>query len=304
MEKPIDVAIIGGGPAGLNAALVLGRARRTVVVIDDGRPRNKVTREVHNFLTRDGIPPSEFRRIAREQMERYPHVGFVQDTAVNVTGADGDFRVTTEQGTFVRSKKLLFALGMKDVPLPIEGLAEVYGISAFVCPYCDGWEHRDKPVALIANGEGAMHAAKTIAGWTSTYVICANGPAGLNEAQRRELMRRRIHVFESRIARIESIEGQVQRLVLADGTVVACKAILFSPMLVAGSRLPQALGCQVLESGAVLIDDIGRTNVPGVYSAGDVATKLYQAVTAASMGSIAAIGINSDLLDEAWVSDS
>lgn len=303
MEKPIDVAIVGGGPAGLNAALVLGRAKRTVVVIDDGRPRNRVTHEVHNFLTRDGIAPSEFRRIAREQMERYSNVEFVQDTAVNVAGADGDFRVTTEQGTLVRSKKLLFAFGMKDIPLTIEGLAEAYGISAFVCPYCDGWEHRDKPIALIAGGDGAMHAAKTIAGWTSTYVICTNGPSGLNEQQSEELRKRRIHVFESRIARIESIEGQVQHLVLADGTVVACKAILFSPMLVAGSRLPQMIGCQVLESGAVQIDDIGRTNVPGVYSAGDVATKLYQAITAASMGSIAAIGINSDLLDEAWASD-
>jgi len=303
MENLIDVGIIGGGPAGLNAALVLGRARRTVAVIDDGRPRNRVTHEVHNFLTRDGISPSEFRRIAREQIGRYPNVEFVQDTAVNVTGADGDFRVTTAQGTYVRSKKLLFALGMKDVPLPIEGLAEVYGTSGFVCPYCDGWEHRDKPIALLASGEGAMHMAKTISGWTRTFVICTNGPAGLNEQQRQELQARRIHLFESRIARIESVEGQVRHLVLADGTVVACQAIFFSPVLVAGSRLPQQLGCQVLESGAVLIDDIGRTNVPGVFSAGDVATKLYQAITAASMGSIAAIGINSDLLDEAWASD-
>ncbi|MBO9598282.1 MAG: NAD(P)/FAD-dependent oxidoreductase, partial [Cohnella sp.] len=221
MDKPIDVAIIGGGPAGLNAALVLGRARRTVVVIDEGLPRNRATREVHNFLTRDGIAPSEFRRIAREQLERYPDVEFVQDKAVNVSGVDGDFRITTGQGRGVRSKKLLFALGMKDVPLPVEGLSEVYGISAFVCPYCDGWEHRDKPIALIASGDSAMHAAKTIAGWTRTYVICTNGPAGLNAQQIEELRRRRIHVFESRIARIESIEGQVRHLVLADGTVVA-----------------------------------------------------------------------------------
>lgn len=302
MEKPIDVAIIGGGPAGLNAALVLGRARRSVVIIDDGRPRNRVTREVHNFLTRDGITPSEFRRIAREQLNAYPNVEFVQDTAVSVTGSDGDFRVATAQGTFIRSKKLLFAIGMKDVPLDIEGLAEAYGVSAFVCPYCDGWEHRDKPIALIASGKSAMHAAKTIAGWTSTYVICTNGPDGLTGAQREELRRHRVLVFDSRIWRIESLDGHVRRILLADGTIIACEAILFTPKLVAGSRLPQALGCQVMETGAILIDDIGKTNVPGVYSAGDVATKLYQAITAASMGSIAAISINSELLDEAWAS--
>lgn len=302
MEKPIDVAIIGGGPAGLNAALVLGRARRSVVVIDEGRPRNRVTHEVHNFLTRDGISPSEFRRIAREQIGAYPNVEFAEDTAVSASGSDGDFVVTTAQGASIRSKKLLLALGMKDVPLDIQGLAEVYGTSAFVCPYCDGWEHRDQPTAIIASGESAMHAAKTIAGWTSTYVICTNGPDGLSESQREELRRHRVLVFDSRIGRIESIDGQVRHIVLADGTIVACEAIMFTPRLVAGSRLPLTIGCQVTETGAVLIDDIGKTNVPGVYSAGDVATRLYQAITAASMGSIAATGINSELLSEAWES--
>ncbi len=139
-KKLLDVAIIGGGPAGLNAALVLGRARKTVAVIDAGRPRNAVTREVHGFLTRDGISPSEFRRIAKEEISAYPAVSFVADTAVSIVGTNDRFQIETEQGQTFASKKVLFTVGMKDQLLDIPGLAEVYGKSAFVCPYCDGWE--------------------------------------------------------------------------------------------------------------------------------------------------------------------
>jgi thioredoxin reductase len=134
-----DVAIVGGGPAGLNAALVLGRARKNVVVIDEGRPRNAVTREAHGFLTRDGISPSDFRRIAKEEISAYTSVSFVEDTAESITGSNGHFQISTAQGNAITGKKLLFAVGMKDRPLDIPGLAEVYGRSAFVCPYCDGW---------------------------------------------------------------------------------------------------------------------------------------------------------------------
>ena len=166
MEQLVDVGIIGGGPAGMSAALVLGRARKSVVVIDEGRPRNRVTRESHGFLTRDGVSPSEFRRIARDQIGAYPSVRFVEEAAAQVAGSDGDFRVTTAQGRTYRCRKLLFATGMKDLPLDIAGLSDVYGKSAFVCPYCDGWELREQPLVLIQKGARALHAAKTLAGWS------------------------------------------------------------------------------------------------------------------------------------------
>ncbi|TFE29498.1 NAD(P)/FAD-dependent oxidoreductase [Cohnella luojiensis] len=300
MEQHIDVGIIGGGPAGLNAALVLGRARKSVVVIDEGRPRNRVTRETHGFLTRDGISPGEFRRIAKEQINAYPSVRFVEDAAVTITGTDGDFQITTAQGTTYRSKKLLFAAGMKDLPLDIDGLTAVYGKSAFVCPYCDGWELRDQPLVLIVKGARALHSAKMLSGWTKQFTICTNGPDEWTDEQREELKQHNVPAFDSPIQRIESNDGMVQRVVLEDGTIIPCTGIFFAPKLVAGSDLPQALGCNVTETGTVIVDNFGKTNVQGIYSAGDAATELYQAITAASMGALAGVGINGELLEEAW----
>lgn len=301
MSEPMyDAVIIGGGPAGLSAALVLGRARKQVVVIDEGRPRNKVTRETHGFLTRDGISPSEFRRIAKEQISVYPSIRFVEDTAAAVTGVDGDFQITTGQGTIYRSKKLLFAVGKKDSPLDINGLADVYGKSAFVCPYCDGWELRDQPLVVISNGAGAFHFAKLIAGWSERYTICTNGPDEWTEEQREELKQHNIPVFNAPIESIESSGGMVEQVVLEDGTRIPCTGIFFAPKLVSGSDLPASIGCEFNEAGSIVVDAYGKTSVPGVYSAGDAATEMYQAIAAASSGSIAAAGLNGELLAERW----
>ncbi|UFJ39461.1 NAD(P)/FAD-dependent oxidoreductase [Brevibacillus humidisoli] len=301
MEKQLlDVVIIGAGPAGLNAALVLGRARKNVAVIDEGRPRNAVTREAHGFLTRDGISPSEFRRMAKEEISAYPSVSFVADTAVSIAGTDGHFQITTAQGNTFTSKKLLFAVGMKDRPLDIPGLAEVYGKSAFVCPYCDGWELRDQPLVVIAKGGDAMHFAPLISGWTNRFTICTNGPDELTDTQREELRRHRVPVYESPIRSIDSDAGIVQQVVLEDGTTIPCRGIFFKPNLVTGSDLPRAIGCNITETGMVVVDDFGKTNVPGVYSAGDAALRLHQAIAAASMGAFAAAAINNELNMEAW----
>nr|WP_307607019.1 NAD(P)/FAD-dependent oxidoreductase [Paenibacillus sp. V4I9] len=304
VEQLIDVAIIGGGPAGMNAALVLGRARKSVVVIDEGRPRNRVTRETHGFLTRDGISPSEFRHVAREQISAYPSVRFVTDAAVSITGTDGNFHVTTAQGTTYRSKKLLFAVGMKDLPLDINGLADVYGKSGFVCPYCDGWELRDQSLVLIAKGARALHMAKILSGWTKQFTICTDGPDEWTDEEREELKQHNVPTLDSPIRRIESSDGMVQLVVLEDGSRIPCTGIFFTPKLAAGSDLPQALGCKITEAGTVIVDAFGKTNVPGIYSAGDAATELYQAITAASLGALAGVGINNELLAAAWSSKS
>jgi thioredoxin reductase len=300
MDQWIDVAIIGGGPAGLNAALVLGRARKSVVLLDEGRPRNRVTREIHGFVTRDAISPSEFRQLAIEELSEYPSVQAKRDTAVKVTGVDRNFRIVTARGASYRSKKVLFAVGKKDLPIDINGLEKVYGRSAFVCPYCDGWELRDEPLVLIVDGSKAMHLAKTVSGWSSRITICTNGTDGLSDVLREELKRHQVSLFDSPIRQIESHEGMVQEVVLQDGVRISCTGIFFAPKLAAGSDLPQSIGCKVTEAGSVVVDVFGRTNVPGVFSAGDAATELYQAITAASMGSLAAVGINSELLEEAW----
>ena len=295
-----DCVIIGGGPAGLNAALVLGRARKNVAVIDEGRPRNAVTRETHGFLTRDRISPSEFRRIAKEQISSYPSVHFVEDAALSITGTDGNFQIVTVHGQNFQSKKLLFAAGMKDLPPAIKGLADAYGKSAFICPYCDGWELREQPLVLIVKGADALHMAKMISGWTDDFTICTNGPDELTDEQREELNQHHVPVFDSPIQSIESNDGMVRQVVLMDGTKIACTGIFFKPKLAPGSELPQTIGCRITEAGTVIVDYFGKTNVPGVFSAGDAASQLHQAIAAASSGSLAGAGINNELNEEAW----
>jgi len=296
----LNVAIIGGGPAGLNAALVLGRARKRVAVIDEGRPRNAVTHEAHGFLTRDGISPGEFRRIAREQILHYPSVSFVEDTAASIAGKDGHFQIETAQGRTYQSRKLLFAVGMKDRPLNIPGLAEAYGRSAFVCPYCDGWELRDQPLVVIHKGPELMHFAPLISGWTKHFTVCTNGPDGLTDEQREELRQHQVPLFDSPIRHISSNGGIVREVVLEDGTTVSCRGIFFKPELATGSDLPRAIGCSLTDAGTVIVDELGRTSVPGVYSAGDAATRMHQAIAAASTGAMAAAAINNELNLEAW----
>ncbi|TMV48773.1 NAD(P)/FAD-dependent oxidoreductase [Paenibacillus mesophilus] len=296
----LDVAIIGGGPAGLNAALVLGRARKTVAVIDEGRPRNAVTREVHGFLTRDGVSPGEFRRIAKEELSAYPSVSFVADTAVSIAGTDGQFQITTAKGNTFASKKLLFAVGMKDRPLDIPGLAEAYGKSAFVCPYCDAWELRDEPLVVINKGAELMHFAPLLSGWTNRFTICTNGPDELTDAQREELRQHQVPIFDSPIRYIESNDGIVRQVVLADGMSILCRGIFFKPDLVMGSNLPREIGCDITEAGMIAVDDFGKTSVPGVYSAGDASSRLHQAIAAASKGAFTAAAMNNELNTEAW----
>ncbi|WP_178023321.1 FAD-dependent oxidoreductase [uncultured Paenibacillus sp.] len=299
-ETLFDAIIVGGGPAGLNAALMLGRARKKAAVLDEGRPRNAVTREAHGFLTRDGIPPGELRRLAKEQIARYPGITFMEDAAQSVTGRDGDFQITTAQGLTLRSKKLLFAVGMKDRPLNIPGLPEVYGKSAFVCPYCDGWELRDEPLVIITRGAEAMHFIPLISGWTDRFTLCTNGPDGLTEADREDLRRHGVPLYDAPIRSIESDDGIVRQVVLEDGTAISCRGIFFKPDLTIGSDLPQTLGCQVNEAGTVIVDEFGRTNVPGVFSAGDAVTMRHQAIAAASSGAMAAAALNNELNLEAW----
>ncbi|PUA40179.1 pyridine nucleotide-disulfide oxidoreductase [Paenibacillus elgii] len=296
----VDVVIIGGGPAGLSAGLILGRARKQTIVIDEGRPRNAVTREAHGFLTRDGISPGEFRRIAKEQLRVYPSVSQAEDTVVSIAGEDGYFLLETATGMKIASKKLLFAVGMKDRKLGIPGLAEVYGKSAFVCPYCDGWELRDEPLVVISRGAALMHFAPLLSGWTKRFVVCTNGPDELSEAERDELRDHHIPLFDTPIRAILSSEGMVNHVVLEDGTEIPCTGIFFKSELVPGTDLPQSLGCRISDTGVIAVDEFGKSSVSGVYAAGDASSLMHQSIAAAASGALAAAAINGELNREAW----
>jgi thioredoxin reductase len=302
----LDVVIVGGGPAGLNAALLLGRARRRVLVCDTGAPRNAPVAHLHGFLSRDGLPPSELGRIGREQLGAYGSVELrqVQVEAAG-TASDGDgFVVTLADGTREAARRLLLATGVVDQLPAIDGLAGLWGRSVFNCPYCDGWEVRDQPLAVLGADQRALQLALHLTRWSDDVVWCSNGPlaAPLQEAAGAQLAARGVRLHQEPIVRLEGADGQLARIVLATGEAVERRAGFLHPPTRQRSALPGQLGCVLLEDGSVSVGDFGQTSVAGVFAAGDMARRPTmpvpgaQIVIAAAEGAIAAIAIDQDLL--------
>src|SRR5436190_23416516 len=170
-----DAVVVGAGPAGLSAALLLGRCRRQVLICDDGHPRNAMAHGLHGFLTRDGIRPAELLQIARQQLEPYDTVKSREARVIDASAVDGGFDLTLHDGTSIRCRKLLLATGVTDVLPPIPGFGDFYGRSAFHCPYCDGWEMRDQPIAVYGSGKEGTGLALELTIWSRDLVVCTNG---------------------------------------------------------------------------------------------------------------------------------
>ncbi|WP_013312758.1 NAD(P)/FAD-dependent oxidoreductase [Paenibacillus polymyxa] len=224
----------------------------------------------------------------------------------SVTGSDEDFHQLLESpGAAASSRKILFATGMKDVLPNIEGLVEVYGTSAFVCPFCDGWELRDKHICVIAPNDLNLHFVKMISGWTKYVTLLTNGSQFLSSDQLADLELHGVYAVQDEIERIESIQGYVNLITFRSNAPVKCDGIFFSPTLIQSTTLPERLGCELSDNGTIVkivTDPMGRTNVPGVYSAGDAAGAQYQLISAASSGATTAAAIQLDLLDIEWKS--
>jgi thioredoxin reductase len=301
-----EVVIVGGGPAGLNAALLLGRARRRVLLCDAGAPRNAPVAHLHGFLSRDGLPPDQLGRIGREQLGAYGSVELrqVQVEAASPASDDDGFVVTLADATHERARRLLLATGVIDQLPAIDGLAALWGRSVFNCPYCDGWEVRDQPLAVLGADHRAFQLALHLTGWSDDVVWCSNGPlpAPLQEAGGALLAARGVRLREEPIAGLEGADGQLARIVLATGEAVERRAAFLHPPTRQRSDLPGQLGCVLLEDGSVSVGDFGQTSVAGVFAAGDMARRPTmpvpgaQIVIAAAEGAIAAIAIDQDLL--------
>ena len=289
-----DVVIVGGGPAGLSAALVLGRCRRSVLVCDSGTPRNGRSQALHGYLTRDGTPPLEFLQMAREELKRYGIEP--RTTAVTAIACTNDgFAVTLQDGDVVTSRAVLCASGVRDTLPDIPGVDECYGISVHHCPYCDGWEVRDRALAVIGTGAAAAGLALSLKTWSDRVVICSHGRARIHSRHRAQLEARDIRVFESRLERLEHHGGHVRTLALADGTKVACDAVFFSTGQSPQSNLPYQLGCEITRKGVVKTDHLGQTRVPGLYVAGDASRDVQFVIVAAAEGAKAGVAINKAL---------
>jgi len=296
-----DVIIVGAGPAGLSAALVLGRACRQVLILDDQRPRNRFAAAIHGFLTRDGVGPAEFLRLAREELRRYEAVRFETATVAEAgREAGGAFAVTLTDRRRFAARRLLLATGVADHVPDVPGLAELYGTSVFHCPYCDGWELRGQPLAVYGSGRRGFGLSLELTGWTRDIVLCSDGPCGLDPGDLDTLARNGIRLCEERIARLEGQDGRLDHVVLQTGERLARRALFFTTRQTQASELARSFGCEFNDKGTVRTGPYESTTVPGLYVAGDASRAVQWVVVAAAEGAEAAYAINQDLIREAW----
>lgn len=295
-----DVVIVGGGPAGLSAALTLGRARKRVLLCDAGPRRNAAATHIHNFVTRDGTPPEEFRRMAREQLATYRNVEIWNVAVESISGTRGAFRVQLASDS-VEARRIVLCTGMIDELLPIEGFRELWGRSIFQCPYCHGWEEQDRPWGYLGRAADAQHLlpfSLMLRGWTRDLVVFTGGAIELPEETRSTLKAAGIRLETAPVERLSARENQLTAVQLANGTSVPCE-VLFTHPPQRQVPLVRALGVALDGDGFVQIDAMKReTSVAGVYAAGDLTARMQTAIIAASAGSQAAAMINMELTME------
>jgi thioredoxin reductase len=293
-----DVIIVGGGPAGLSAALMLGRSRRRVLVCDTGRPRNAASRAMHGFLSRDGMAPQEFLAIARDQLSQYDTVEVRRAEVVEAAcRPDARFHVALADGSRFTARKLLIATGVVDNLPQIPGFAELYGRSVFHCPYCDGWEVRDRPLAVYGRGARGLGLSLELTGWSRDLVLCTDGPAEIDAEGLARLARNGIRLREERVVRLDGRET-LERVVFESGEPLARHALFFTAGQTQQSTLAVNLGCEFNEKGTVRTGKYESTHLPGLYVAGDASRAVQWVVVAAAEGAEAAFAINTDLLRE------
>jgi thioredoxin reductase len=297
-----DALIVGGGPAGLSAALALGLARKRVLLCDAGPPRNAAAVHLHNFVTRDGVAPADFRRLGREQLAAYPTIE-VRDVRVGaITGTRGAFQIELEgEHEPIQAKRILIATGMIDEMLPIEGFATLWGHSIFQCPYCHGWEVRDRAWGYLASAkDGAMflHFALMARAWTRDLTVFTNGGFDVDEETQKTLAKAGIRLETEVIERLVARDGLLERIALVGGKSVPLAALFVHPPQ-RQVEVVRALGLNLDEHGFVAIDPMRReTSIPGIYAAGDSTTRQQGAIFGAAQGTHAAAVLNAELTAE------
>jgi thioredoxin reductase len=293
LEPRNDAIIIGGGAAGLSAALVLGRARRNVVVLDDARPRNAAAEFSHGFFTRDGARPGEIARLARRDLAAYPSVRIETAAATAATRSGDGFSVTDATGRRYAGKKLLIATGVFDELPRVPGLDERWGKSIFVCPFCDGWEVQDQVLGIYGKGHEAVGLAQELRGWSTQLVVCAETD-DLTADDRLWLA-----ATDTRfnVGPLRAITGPGNTLRFEDAEEIVCDALFLTAPLRQHSPLFAALGCAVDADEMIVVDKHFHTTVDGCYAAGDAVTARHQVIIAAASGAAAAITISCNLLE-------
>lgn len=296
-DDHFDVVIIGAGPAGLSAALVLGRCTRRVLLCDRGTPRSWASKAMHSFLSRDGIPPGDFAQIGHEELARYANVTFAPVEVTRAETLHAGFRVQAGD-RIVTTRKLLIATGLADELPPVEGLRERFGTSVFQCPYCDGWEFHDKRLAAYGRHRRGLEMARALTAWSRDVVLFTDGRARLRADERQALQDNGIQLVEKKVARLEGEGSTLERVVLDDGTQVPRDALFFDMPSYSQSDLARQLGCTFTKKGGIACGQYEATAVPGLYVAGNIIRNVQLSIVAAAEGANAAFGINRALTRE------
>jgi thioredoxin reductase len=285
-----DCVIVGAGPAGLNAALVLGRARRRILVLDDGAPRNYATHEMHGVLGHDGMDPADLRARGRAELARYG----VEVVALEVQGAevlDGAVRVTGA-GRAELARTVLLATGMLDEVPDISGFADVWGTSAHTCPYCDGFEHRDERLAVLAAGERGEHLAVLLRQWSDDVVLLTHGPHDLAADHLARVQALAVPVIETPVVGLDSDNGRLRRVRLGDGQTLDRDALFFYIGWRLRNDVARGLGCELRDDGSIVVTANQATTIDRIYAAGNCADPRALVPAAAGSGATAAVAVN------------
>jgi thioredoxin reductase len=306
VDRTYDVVVVGGGAAGLSGALALARARRSVLVVDGGQPRNAPAGQVHNYLTRDGVRPAELVAAGRAEVARYG--GEIVTGSVEAAVRDGDaFQVTIAgHGDSVRARRLLVTTGLVDELPDVPGLAERWGRDVLHCPYCHGWEVRDRRIGVLATGPLAAHQAGLWRQLSPHVTLLVHNTARPDAEQAERLAARGITIVDGPVAGLEVAGDRLTGVRLASGEVAALDAVVVAPRFTARAGVLESLGLKPVEvefgghviGSQVPADPSGATAVPGVWVAGNVADVRAQVITSAAAGLTAGAAINADLVEE------
>ena len=293
--QQLDAVVVGGGPAGLSAALVLGRARRRVLVVDTGRPANVESNAIGGLLGQRGVAPVELRHAGREQLVDLPTVE-VRDAAVIDADVGSERpRVRLSDGSELRTRALVLAHGLTYEPPALPGIEPLWARSVFHCPFCDGWEVRDRALAVHGNGPDVVRSAVVVSGWSSDVVLLTDGPARLGDSGRALLDAAGVRVREEPIRRLTGNDGRLDRIEFTSGPALERDALFVRTRREQPNGLAAGLGCELTAGGTIVTDGDGRTAVAGVYAAGDAATESLRSVAGAmGSGSRAALAVALD----------
>ncbi|OQD41949.1 pyridine nucleotide-disulfide oxidoreductase [Croceivirga radicis] len=298
--KSYEVIIVGGSYAGLSAAMALGRSLRHVLIIDSGNPCNKQTPHSHNFITQDGETPSKIAAKAKEQVLNYKNVQFIEDVVVNGKKLPNGFEILTKSLQKFTSKKLVLAMGIKDVLPKIKGFEACWGITAIHCPYCHGYEFKNEKTGILANGDQAMHLLPLVHNLTKNLTLLTQGKPDITEQQRTKLIKNNVGIRTQAIVELIHENGHLKTILFEDGSIEHFTALYAQVPFKLHSNFPMEMGCQLDETGRLQVNPFQQTNIKGIYACGDLTSRMRSVAYASATGNIVGAMVNMELANEVF----